>query len=329
MEVIKLFRKKYIIYVLLLVFLAVAILRTDLGEITHSMRQIDMWSFFLLFAMQIVSLLTINLQWHKIAKSGGINISYTEMFYVNSQGTVVETAPGGKLAGEVSRVFFLNNTMKSTTAQSAAVMLIQKIFSFIVFFLAALFAISYVISDANFFQGAAVRFALYGVMFALLLLLLYVLLFPDKLLQRLSRDGTGKKRGKMIEKLKQNLLVVLNQATQLRQNLQLCLVLLLLSILAWALYPLQIYVLTTQLDAAPSFIYLGAITLAAYMISLIPIFPGGLGGFEGTMIALLYAAGVDASDALVVTILFRFGTFWFKVLICFIFVSVYKIMKRG
>ena len=71
-------------------------------------------------------------------------------------------------------------------------------------------------------------------------------------------------------------------------------------------------------------IYITAATFLAYTVSMLPIFPGGLGGFEGTMAGSLLLIGFTQNDALVVTILFRFATFWFVVLAALVYMAVYK-----
>jgi uncharacterized membrane protein YbhN (UPF0104 family) len=46
---------------------------------------------------------------------------------------------------------------------------------------------------------------------------------------------------------------------------------------------------------------------------MLPIFPGGLGGFEGTMSTLLLIMGLSLSEAAMVAVVFRFITFWFVI----------------
>jgi uncharacterized protein (TIRG00374 family) len=322
--------KKYLVYFFLLLILIYALWRIDVNIIFSSLNQIHIWSLFALLTLQIISLFIINMEWYLIAKSGGIRISFFDMFYVNCQGIIVEAAPGGKVAGEVSRIFFLQNTETCNAKQSTAVMLSQKIFSFIAFSIMSLFALGYIISDVEFLQPIQVQIALYGILSFLLVMFVAFLLFPGKIAPYIKNSSNKiQKQNKYITKVFNLLLIILNQVIILRKEILLCVILFLLAFMAWALYPIQIYVLTTQLENAPHIVYLGAITIAAYLVSLIPIFPGGLGGFESAMIALLLAAGINAGDALVLTILFRFGTFWFKLLLCFGFISLYKIIKKG
>ncbi|MGI6549403.1 MAG: lysylphosphatidylglycerol synthase domain-containing protein [Syntrophomonadales bacterium] len=47
--------------------------------------------------------------------------------------------------------------------------------------------------------------------------------------------------------------------------------------------------------------------------AMLPIFPGGLGGFEGTMSTLLLIMGLSLSEAAMVAVVFRFITFWFVI----------------
>ena len=103
----------------------------------------------------------------------------------------------------------------------------------------------------------------------------------------------------------------LNVGTQVNvQNRKLFVGLCLLSLFIWILYPVKMYLLVIDVSNI-SIIYVTAATFTAYSVALLPIFPGGLGGFEGAMTGLLLAFGLAVDDAVAVTVVFRFITFWF------------------
>jgi uncharacterized membrane protein YbhN (UPF0104 family) len=49
---------------------------------------------------------------------------------------------------------------------------------------------------------------------------------------------------------------------------------------------------------------------AASLLGVLSMLPGGLGGFEATLVVLLDRLGVAASTAVAATLLFRLGTLW-------------------
>jgi len=100
--------------------------------------------------------------------------------------------------------------------------------------------------------------------------------------------------------------------------------LLALSFLIWLMYPLKLYLLTRQF-ADVSVFSVGSAGFAAYMVAMLPIFPGGLGGFEGTLSGLLVHLGFELNNAVAATILFRFVTFWAVMLGSLIYIG----LKRG
>ena len=90
----------------------------------------------------------------------------------------------------------------------------------------------------------------------------------------------------------------------------------LLGLVAWGLEGLGLYTLGSLFPAA----HLGAaagvgIYAVAVLVGAISFLPGGLGGTEAVMTALLTAQGFSVGDALLVTIVCRVVTLWFAVLI--------------
>lgn len=88
-----------------------------------------------------------------------------------------------------------------------------------------------------------------------------------------------------------------------------------LSVIAWGAEALAFHwmLLWLELDVSLTF------SLFVYMIAMIAgalsFMPGGLGGAEATMTALLVWKGMPAPEAVAVTILIRLATLWFAVLL--------------
>lgn len=268
----------------------------DFSTLLHSLGRLSVGWIIVLIGLQVLTMLLVNLQWHKIASSFTSTISFWDMFYINCQGAVMDSiTPGVKIGGEITRAVKIKKllgfphgissrsitaksiTAKSISAQSASIVAIQKMFSISTLIFINLFALGYLFS---------VPFFIYFIMIIFLIVFLYLLFFPNR---------------------------ILPDAGLLTKNTKMSL--LLLSLAIWLLYPVKMYLLTVQI-AGPSvsLIYVGSVAFVAYVVAMIPIFPGGLGGFEGTMTLLLLAANFLPPDALVITLLFRFFTFWLVML---------------
>ena len=296
--------KRKILFAVLLIFLVVALFNLDVQGIAHSVMQISVQALLLLIGLQIVTQLLVNFQWFSIARATGIMISFWDMLYVNTQGAVVDSiTPGVKFGGEVTRAMRLRSVCDISTEQSAALVTFQKLFSTSVFLLFCLISAIFLLGEMPYLWlvliGVFVLFALIG---------LAVFLFRSKIKGYISA-------------LKESL-------ATLRSKPKFCVLMGLWSVLIWVLYPVKLLILTYSFIAEADVFFIAATTFAAYLVALVPIFPGGLGGFEGTMSALLVSVGFVLNEAVAVTVLFRFFTFWFVLLLSLVFIGVYRILSR-
>lgn len=92
---------------------------------------------------------------------------------------------------------------------------------------------------------------------------------------------------------------------------------LLLSVIGWCAEAVAFYLLLRALGAPASFAEASFIFGFALIVGAVSLLPGGLGGTEATMLALLSAIGVDFETALVATAVIRAATLWFGVALGF------------
>ena len=307
-------KKKWLFAAILIPLLLFALSRLDAESLLQSARQIPAWLLALLLGLQVVSQLLVNLQWHQISRFTAANISFADMFYINCQGAVVDSiTPGVKVGGEVTRAVQISRMGNCTGEQAAAMVALQKIFSMGAFFVINLFTVGYLVGSVPFLQVLHVQFFVYALLLLFLLLFAGIFAMPRHITKWLH----GRREGRFLwmRKVRGFLFALLDHVVLIRANAKVMISLSLLSFLIWLLYPVKMYILAAQVFPGIHAIYIGATTFASYMVAMIPIFPGGLGGFEGTMSGLLFAMGFAASGAVVVTVLFRFVTFWFVMLL--------------
>jgi len=86
-----------------------------------------------------------------------------------------------------------------------------------------------------------------------------------------------------------------------------------LGFLAWAVEGLALWVIIRGLGDEVAVGVALPISAAAALVGAVTALPGGLVGFEGSMVALLGQAGVPATTAVLATLLTRLATLWLAV----------------
>jgi uncharacterized protein (TIRG00374 family) len=150
-----------------------------------------------------------------------------------------------------------------------------------------------------------------------------VFLVPDRFKKALQTQKPS--RFSWSRRVRNFLIVLAEHLSSVRKQKKAFAALVLLSYVIWLLYPVKMFIITMQFAPSISLFYVSAIAFVAYMVAMLPIFPGGLGGFEGTMTGLLLIAGFAINDAAVITVLFRFVTFWFVLLLSLMYVGFHKL----
>ena len=86
------------------------------------------------------------------------------------------------------------------------------------------------------------------------------------------------------------------------------------STLIWLLYPLKVFLVTGMLDLNISLRAVAIITFTAYLVSMVPLLPGGLGSYEGTMVLMFSFFGIAPAEGLAAALISRLITFWIPLL---------------
>jgi len=334
---------KLVGYGLVSALLIFALTQLDLTQLLKSITRIPLLTLAILACLQLVSLLLVNLQWHQVANRCAARLSFRDMFYINCQGAVIDSiTPGVKIGGEVTRAVLIGRMGKCSGEEAAAVVAVQKLFSLSVFFFICLFAAGIIISDLAMFQAGRFQLIIYGFLFFFLMLFSCSFIFTRRILVFLKNrweDLADAERGnseisiggtppKKKNRIRSFLIALFEGLIIIRKNKKLLFVILLLSFIIWLLYPAKIYLLTMQMHNEAHIAVIGAAVFAAYLVAMLPIFPGGLGGYEATLSWLLLASGFLQSDAVAIAIVFRFFTFWLVMLFSLGYIGFSKVMNN-
>ena len=311
----------------ILFFLVVAVLSLDAAELFDALRQIPIWAIVVLFITQIFTKLIINYQWFTIARSFGSLITYLRTIFLNSKAEIMLAAPTGQIGCDVFRAVSFSKEGNLPATSGAAVVAVQKIFTLSAFFIISLISAVFFVRQVPVLQQPSIQVILYVVIGLALTFFGAIFIFPHRLRDKFSKDPNKQSRFKALRSVQGFFAESLEHIYLIRKNKKLMIKLVILAIVIWLLYPLKMYLLAVQLLPGVNMIYIFAAVYLAYTVSLIPIFPAGIGGFEPTLIVLLMIIGISDSGAVVLTVIFRFATFWFMVISSLIFIPIYRIFN--
>lgn len=143
-----------------------------------------------------------------------------------------------------------------------------------------------------------------------LVVMALLMLSQRRLLERLAQTSAhGDSR---LHRLSGHLLEVLLQA-QHCHRLKLLPGVTLLSVLAWGAEALAFHWILGWMGADISLAFAVFVYALAMLAGAISFMPGGLGGAEAVMVALLMWKGMASADAIAATVLIRLATLWFAV----------------
>ncbi len=94
----------------------------------------------------------------------------------------------------------------------------------------------------------------------------------------------------------------------------------------WAFYPVKVYLVANILGYQLNPVIVIIATFTAYLVSMVPLLPGGLATFEGTLALVLAYEGLAAHEAFSIALMTRVITFWIPLFISAI-PAIYYINK--
>ena len=319
--------KKLIWWVVAGILLVVLFSQIDIYELQSILRQTEWKVILYLLVLQTITQLLVNLQWYSIAKFAKIDISFWGMFYINSQGTVMESiTPGMKFGGELARGVLITRMGKCSGHQAAVIVALQKIFSLGAFVLVSIMSVVFLSLRSAFFQSIIVRLSIYLVLGLFLLAFIVIFFAPKRILNWITSKQTPENsKLKAIKRFFEN---VLDHLLLFESNRRELFAQFLLAFIIWLFYPVKLYLLAAQMQTYVPIFYITCITFVAYMVAMLPLFPGGLGGFESTMTGLLVGLGVSLSNAAALSVTFRFVTFWYVIVLSLVYTLVYRLINK-
>lgn len=264
--------------------------------------------------VQLLTLAVIAYQWQYLFERGDVSVRFRRVFEVTLAGQFVESAtPTSKLGGMAAKIYLFERTTGTNYGTASSVLLAQKYVSLPPF---ALLCVGSVAVGAYGLETETISSDVYWLVagFVGFVVALAALLAASR--RETSRDvrspiaaalpepvATAVDRG--LEALEST---VTEASTLLDRRGRYWLYS--ISFFLWVVYPLKIYAVAYTLGVETTLTIAFVGTYLAYLVSLAPVSPGGVGTFEGMLAVVFLAGGVPFADGLSVAVLSRVVTFW-------------------
>lgn len=275
-------------------------------------------------SLQLVTIALLIWQWKKVLETVGVYPTWRDLLEVNMRGIFFDTVtPGAKMGGEVARVYTLKKRLDMSLGDGFLVVGVQKTLSLVSFLILSTLSLMWFYLNTRVQILYMVIFGI-GLIFLLGLLVLFIsfIIFQNKIQKRISSLPIGKK---IKEKIISFFSSYSSSFASLKDNKKNFIGQIALSALIWLIFALKMYILAYSLGIKIGWLTLSAITYLTYMVGMLPMLPGGIGSFEGSMIGLLLLKGIDINTGITLTVLFRFITFWFPFLLSLIYIGISEI----
>lgn len=313
---------KISVYITVIVLFVYLVLNTDFNEMILHIKRIKIEILAILVLLQCFTQYLLGVQWNRITRNISGYSKYSTIFYILSTGSVIEAlTPGAKIGGEVTRLHYLKKEMNIGTKEATNIIVVQKSISMSVLFSICILSMCYLFMSVSMGLPLITKILLLAISVAILTLLIIVLGFSQRLIILCDKH-----KGKLMMKLKP-WIISYNKSVHMLNKKEWA-IQYLISTAVWVLFPLKMLILARSMGIENHFLVLLALTMTAYMIGTLPLTPGGIGTFEGTMLSLLTIVAVEQAVAVTITMVFRIITFWLVMLISLIYTLIYQRLRK-
>ena len=291
----------------------------------------------ILFGLQLATLMASAWIWYVLLNREA-SIAYSSVFLINQAGGLVESlTPSVKFGGEAAKVFLFRQQTRQDYRDLAGILLLHKFLTLAPFTLLSILLFIPALIHFNLPPAVPVSLFLMAAACVVLFRICYSAAperqDPDRPVPN-EDDAAAESAGtacnnrpvksvliNFIEPARRWMARSLAFFHQARLSAARLLPpgrsikILMVSFAIWAFYPVKVYLACHFLGMEVSLLIIAMATLFAYVISMIPLLPGGLGTYEGTMALFFTIGGLSPAEGLAVSLLSRLVTFWFPLLL--------------
>lgn len=308
-----------------IISVVVLLLIADFNKVWLAILDFKMIHILVLCGMQMVTIGLINVQWQKIAHAMGEKVSFSKILEMNMTGTFVECiTPAVKAGGEFAKVVMLKNKLGFSAGKATAIVGFQKVVSMTAFLFLNVLSLSWFLM----IQRGNIHMSVIIISFVVISLLSFLLLISvfnyghiEKLLYKLPFIKKKDKVSEFSIQFQETINIVKERKSIFIKQW-------VLSLIIWLFFAIKAFYIVWVMNLQIGFITISVITYLTYMVGMLPLLPGGLGTFEGSLMMLLLPFGATMDQGMTVAFVLRFVTFWFVFLLSAIYLGCGLIPQR-
>jgi uncharacterized membrane protein YbhN (UPF0104 family) len=304
--------RKILLFVLAVVFVYAAfIFYNDVAKLRAALSHYAWWTFAAALALALGNYVLRFLKWqYYLVRLDVRGVPWIESFTIYLAGFALSVTPAK--AGEVFKSALLLSARGVPVARTAPIVVADRLTDLISLILIALLG-------SFWFDGGRLPALAASGMVALLLLFVFVPALGETVLAGVEKFPGGRLIAPKARQAYAALRVLAGPSALVVPTL--------LSLVAWGLECVALWVVCLGLDHAVS-LSVGFFTYAVATIAgAVMMLPGGVGGTEATMEALLLqlsAPRMPREAAAAATLVVRFATLWFAVIVGVIALAVFR-----
>ncbi|MEJ6952480.1 lysylphosphatidylglycerol synthase transmembrane domain-containing protein [Natronospora cellulosivora (SeqCode)] len=300
--------KKTILWFIGIWIITILIINSGWSEIKNSIMNINPPILLALALLQLFTLALTAYQWFFLLSKKSKNLSYLRILLINLSASFVESVtPSSKLGGEAAKVYLLRKETSLSYQSLATIVMTHKYFSLLPFIILCMLAL--IISSFSFVLPTIVYISFLAFFF-LFIMIFYIFSKAGSLIDKDSDN-------KIFNKITGFIVFIQRAISQSRKVLapNEAIFLFLISLLVWILYPVKLYIISLALGFELSFVFITVVTYTAYLISILPLTPGGLGTFEGSAAFIFSLNAYLFAEGMAAALMLRLITFWFPLIL--------------
>lgn len=300
-------------------------------EVLAALAMSNLYLVLIAVFTQLFTYYLYTLRWKLINNAAGINKGIKELLPMVMVSLAVNNlTPSGRGGGEPVRAYLLSKNSEYHFQDTFATVVADRALDTFPFLLLAIFTIIGIIFNFNLDTIWIVIFILaVAAITALVAVIIYMCVneaFGDKLIgwiirlvRRFYKNYTQSTENQIVDSVKgfQKTMNFLLRDKNVRYYA------LPLSFVIWAFEIFRVYLVFTAFGANVSLLAIGEVFIAATLVGMVPLLPGGLGAVDGIMILLYANAGITASVSAAATVIERLISFWMTTLIGLLIMPMY------
>lgn len=283
--------------------LAIASFFASSGEVLNHMASINLSLIGVMLLLSLVNYVLRAYRWHVFSRHLRLKVPFKSTMLYYFSGFAMTTTPGK--IGEALRLWLLERCHNYGYSRVGPLFVgdrLSDMHAMLVMILIGLTAFS------DYLWLSVLTFLI-------VVVLTFLFLKPNLLISfmGLAYKWTGKRAVRIFAKIRRTL-----RLTAHLFSWKIFSGTLIIASIGWLAETAAFFLLLRELGADVSYLHATFIFSFSMVMGALSMLPGGLGGVEATMIALLVALGVDVELALVATAVIRLTTLWFAVFLGFI-----------